>query len=264
MKDAKWLDELKLRLGWGMTGQQNGIPDFYYTPVYTVSDTYAQYPFGDKYYITMRPSAYNPELTWEKTTTYNAGLDFTALNGRFGMNVDGYYRKTTDLLSTIAIAGGTNFGDQLLKNIGSLENYGVELAFDVKPIVTKDFIWDVTYNVGWNHNEITQLDAGLQDWVWTGDKVSRGNNTKIQVNKVGQPINSFYVSSRFMMKTANLSRVCMLTATEMVQSMMTTAIATRALLLMSSWVSPPSSSIRTGTSVQHSMPQSATMFITIS
>ena len=193
LKDAKWLDELKLRLGWGMTGQQNGIPDFYYTPVYTVSDTYAQYPFGDKYYITMRPSAYNPELTWEKTTTYNAGLDFTALNGRFGMNVDGYYRKTTDLLSTIAIAGGTNFGDQLLKNIGSLENYGVELAFDVKPIVTKDFIWDVTYNVGWNHNEITQLDAGLQDWVWTGDKVSRGNNTKIQVNKVGQPIKSFYV-----------------------------------------------------------------------
>ena len=109
------------------------------------------------------------------------------------MNVDGYYRKTTDLLSTVAIAGGTNFGDQLLKNIGSLENYGVELAFDVKPIVTKDFVWDVTYNVGWNHNEITQLDAGLQDWVWTGDKVSRGNNTKIQVNKVGQPINSFYV-----------------------------------------------------------------------
>ena len=193
LKDAKWLDELKLRLGWGMTGQQNGIPDFYYTPVYTVSDTYAQYPFGEKYYITMRPSAYNPELTWEKTTTYNAGLDFTALNGRFGMNVDGYYRKTTDLLSTIAVAGGTTFGDQLLKNIGSLENYGVELAFDVKPIVTKDFIWDVTYNVGWNHNEITQLDAGLQDWVWTGDKVSRGNNTKIQVNKVGQPIKSFYV-----------------------------------------------------------------------
>ena len=193
LKDAKWLDELKLRLGWGMTGQQNGIPDFYYTPVYTVSDTYAQYPFGDKYYITMRPSAYNPELTWEKTTTYNAGLDFTALNGRFGMNVDGYYRKTTDLLSTIAIAGGTNFGDQLLKNIGSLENYGVELAFDVKPIVTKDFVWDVTYNVGWNHNEITKLEAGLQDWTWTGSKVSRGNNTLVQVNKVGEPLNSFYV-----------------------------------------------------------------------
>ena len=193
LKDVKWLDELKLRLGWGKTGQQNGIDDFYYSTLYRVSNGYAQYPFGDKYYQTLRPTASNPDLTWEKTTTYNAGLDFTALNGRFGVNVDGYYRKTTDLLASVAIAGGTTFGDQLLKNIGSLENYGIELAFNVKPIVTKDFIWDVTYNIGWNHNEITELEAGLQDWVWTGDKVSRGNNTKIQVNKVGQPINSYYV-----------------------------------------------------------------------
>ena len=193
MKNVKWIDELKLRLGWGMTGQQNGIDDFYYAPVYTISDTYAQYPFGDKYFITMRPGAYNPDLTWEKTTTYNGGLDFTALNGRFGFNVDGYYRKTTDLLSSVAIAGGTNFSDKLLKNVGSLENYGVELAFNVKPIVTKDFVWDVTYNVGWNHNEITKLEAGLQDWVETGGTISRGNNTLVQVNKVGEPLNSFYV-----------------------------------------------------------------------
>ena len=194
MKNVKWLDELKLRLGWGMTGQQNGIVDFYYTPVYIISDTYAQYPFGDKYFTTMRPGAYNPDLTWEKTTTYNGGLDFTALNGRFGFNVDGYYRKTTDLLSSVAIAGGTNFSDKLLKNVGSLENYGVELAFNVKPIVTKDFVWDVTYNVGWNHNEITELEAGLQDWIQVeNSKVSRGTNYKIQANKVGEPLNSFYV-----------------------------------------------------------------------
>ena len=194
MKNVKWIDELKLRLGWGMTGQQNGIDDFYYAPVYTISDTYAQYPFGDKYFITMRPGAYNPDLTWEKTTTYNGGLDFTALNGRFGFNVDGYYRKTTDLLSSVAIAGGTNFSDKLLKNVGSLEHYGVELAFNVKPIVTKDFVWDVTYNVGWNHNEITELEAGLQDWIQVeSSKVSRGNNYKIQANKVGEPLNSFYV-----------------------------------------------------------------------
>ena len=193
LKNVQWIDELKLRLGWGMTGQQNGIDDFYYTPKYAISDTYAQYPFGNQYYQTMRPTKYNTELTWEKTTTYNGGIDFTALNGRFGFNVDGYYRKTTDLLSEVDIAGGTNFGDKLLKNIGSLENYGVELAFNVKPIVTKDFVWDVTYNVGWNHNEITELEAGLKDWVWTGSKVSRGNNTLVQVNKVGEPLNSFYV-----------------------------------------------------------------------
>ena len=193
MKNVKWLDELKLRLGWGKTGQQNGIDDFYYATLYRVSNSYAQYPFGDNYYPTLRPSASNPDLTWEKTTTYNAGLDFSALNGRFGFNVDGYYRKTTDLLSSVAVAAGTNLSDQLLKNVGSLENYGVELALNVKPIVTKDFVWDVSYNVGWNHNEITELEAGKSDWVETGDKISRENNTHVQANKVGAPINSFYV-----------------------------------------------------------------------
>nr|WP_287899829.1 TonB-dependent receptor [Prevotella sp.] len=193
MKNVKWIDELKLRLGWGKTGQQNGIDDFYYTTLYRVSNSYGQYPFGDNYYPTLRPSASNSDLTWEKTTTYNAGLDFTALNGRFGFNVDGYYRKTTDLLSEVAVAAGTNLSDKILKNVGSLENYGVELAFNVKPIVTKDFVWDVTYNVGWNHNEITELEAGKSDWVATGDAISRENNTTVQANKVGEPINSFYV-----------------------------------------------------------------------
>ena len=193
MKNVKWIDELKLRLGWGKTGQQNGIDDFYYTTLYRVSNSYAQYPFGDNYYPTLRPSASNSDLTWEKTTTYNGGLDFTALNGRFGFNVDGYYRKTTDLLASVAVAAGTNLSDKILKNVGTLENYGVELAFNVKPIVTKDFVWDVTYNVGWNHNEITELEAGKSDWVATGDVISRENNTTVQANKVGEPINSFFV-----------------------------------------------------------------------
>ena len=187
MKNVTWIDELKLRLGWGKTGQQDVGKDFYYTPAYTVGNPYAQYPFGDTYYETMRPGAYNADLTWEKTTTYNAGLDFTALNGRFGVNVEGYYRKTTDLISVVDIAGGTNFSNRLLKNIGSLENYGVELAFDVKPIVTKDFMWDVTYNVGWNHNEVTELDAGQHDYVWLDKTATRGmGSTKLMINKVGE------------------------------------------------------------------------------
>ncbi len=193
LKNAHWLDELKLRLGWGKTGQQNGIADFYYLPLYVRGNSYAMYPFGNTYYYTTRPNNYNVDLTWEKTTTYNAGIDFSIHNGRFSVNLDGYYRKTTDLLSTVPIPAGTNFGDTQLKNIGSLENYGVELAFNVKPIVSKDFTWDISYNVGWNHNEITELSAGYADWVATGDKISRGNNTQIQRNKVGEPINSFFV-----------------------------------------------------------------------
>lgn len=193
LKNVNWLDELKLRLGWGKTGQQNGIDDFYYLPLYVRGNSYAQYPFGDTYYYTVRPNNYNENLTWEKTTTYNAGIDFSANNGRFVVNLDGYYRKTSDLLATVNVPAGTTFGDTQLQNIGSLKNYGLELAFDVKPIVTKDFTWDITYNVGWNKNEITELEAGAQDWVWTGDKISRGNNTKIQRHKVGQPTNSFFV-----------------------------------------------------------------------
>lgn len=193
LKNASWLDELKLRLGWGKTGQQNGIDDFYYIPVYTNSNSYAQYPFGSTYYTTQRPSKYNSDLTWEKTTTYNAGIDFSMLNGRFTASVEGYLRKTTDLLATVSIPSMTNFGDQLLRNIGSLENYGVEASFNVKPIVTKDFTWDISYNVGWNHNEITELSAGDADYVTAGEAISSGNNTTIQRNAVGHPINSFFV-----------------------------------------------------------------------
>lgn len=193
LKDAHWLNDLKLRLGWGKTGQQNGIDDFYYSPLYIRGDQYAQYPFGNTYNYTVRPNKYNADLTWEKTTTYNAGIDFAALNNRFSFSVDGYYRKTTDLLSTVSVPVGTTFGDELLKNVGSLKNYGLEFSFDVKPIVTKDFTWDLTYNVGWNKNEITELDAGAQDWVWVGTTISRGNSTRIMKNKVGEPVNSFFV-----------------------------------------------------------------------
>ena len=193
LRNVHWLDELKLRLGWGKTGQQNGIADFYYSPLFIRGNSYAMYPFGDNYNYTTRPSAYNADLTWEKTTTSNVGLDFTALNGRFSFNADAYYRKTTDLLATVNIPATMNFGDTMLKNVGSLKNYGVEFAFNVKPIVTNDFTWDISYNVGWNHNEITELDAGAQDWVWAGGTISRGNGTRIQKNKVGEPINAFFV-----------------------------------------------------------------------
>jgi len=193
LKNVDALDELKLRLGWGETGQQNGIADFYYVPLYVRSNPYARYPFGNTYYYTTRPNVYNPDLTWETTTTWNAGLDFSFLNGRIAFNVDGYFRKTTDLLSTVDIPSGINFGDQMMQNIGNLENYGLEFAINVKPVVTKDFTWDLSYNVGWNHNEITELKAGGDDYVWVSNTISRGNGTRIQRNAVGYPANSFFV-----------------------------------------------------------------------
>ena len=109
MKPLKWWNEFKLRLGWGQTGQQDIGYDFLYSLLYTTSNSYAQYPFGDTYYTTVRPDKYNPELTWETTTTWNAGLDFAFLNNRITANVDGYYRKTTDLIQEVTIPALMNF-----------------------------------------------------------------------------------------------------------------------------------------------------------
>lgn len=194
MKPLKWWNEFKLRLGWGQTGQQDIGYDFLYSPLYTTSNSYAQYPFGDTYYTTVRPDKYNPELTWETTTTWNAGLDFAFLNNRITANVDGYYRKTTDLIQEVIIPALMNFAQRMAQNIGSLENYGVEFSIGAKPIVTKDFTWDIQYNVAWNHNEITELIGGDDDYiVQSGGTISRGTATHVQAHKVGQPANSFWV-----------------------------------------------------------------------
>ena len=194
MKPLKWWNEFKLRLGWGQTGQQDIGYDFLYSPLYTTSNSYAQYPFGDTYYYTVRPDKYNPELTWETTTTWNAGLDFAFLNNRITANVDGYYRKTTDLIQEVTIPALMNFAQRMAQNIGSLENYGVEFSVGAKPIVTKDFTWDIQYNVAWNHNEITELIGGDDDYiVQSGGTISRGTATHVQAHKVGQPANSFWV-----------------------------------------------------------------------
>jgi len=195
MKDLTWWNEFKLRLSWGKTGQQDIGSDFGYAPLYVISNSYAMYSFGDTDYYTKRPNAYNPDLKWETTTTWNAGFDFGFLNNRISASLDGYYRKTTDLLNTVTIPVGTNFGSVLTQNIGSMKNYGLEFSINAKPIVTKDFTWDISYNISWNHNEITSLTDGADDdyYIKTGTTISRGNSTLIQANTVGQPRNSFFV-----------------------------------------------------------------------
>ena len=194
MKNLKWWNEFKLRLGWGQTGQQDIGYDFLYSLLYTTSNSYAQYPFGDTYYYTVRPDRFSPELTWETTTTWNAGLDFAFLNNRITANIDGYYRETTDLIQEVTIPALMNFAQRMAQNIGSLKNYGVEFSIGAKPIVTKDFTWDVQYNVSWNHNEITELIGGDDGYiVQSGGTISRGNVTHVQAHTVGQPANSFWV-----------------------------------------------------------------------
>lgn len=153
MKDVDFLSELKLRLGYGQTGQQEGIGDYNYFASYNTNVT------PDSYYpilgngILYRPNAYNADLSWETTTTYNAGIDFGILKGKLSGSIDYYYRKTTDLINTVYVSAGSNFRNQVTSNIGSLVNKGVELALTYKPISTKDWYWEITANATYNSNE---------------------------------------------------------------------------------------------------------------
>ncbi len=196
LRDVNSLSDLKLRLGWGVTGQQNlnNTMDFPYLPVYTVNREFAYVPMGDQYLITSRPGAYNPSLKWEETTTWNAGIDFGFLNGRITGTLDYYYRETNDLINTVYIPVGTNFSNMLTSNIGSLRNRGVEFSINAKPIVTNDFLWDLGFNVTWNNNKITKLTGGDDSdyYVATGG-ISTSTGSTIQAHKVGYTASSFYV-----------------------------------------------------------------------
>lgn len=196
LRDVNSLSDLKLRLGWGVTGQQNlnNTMDFPYLPVYTVNREFAYVPMGDQYLITSRPGAYNPSLKWEETTTWNAGIDFGFLNGRITGTLDYYYRETNDLINTVYIPVGTNFSNMLTSNIGSLRNQGVEFSVNAKPVVTNDFLWDLGFNVTWNNNKITKLTGGDDSdyYVATGG-ISTSTGSTIQAHKVGYTASSFYV-----------------------------------------------------------------------
>ena len=191
LKDVNAISDMKLRLGYGVTGQQDIGLDFPYLPVYTINKDGALYPFGDTYYGTARPDAYNKNLKWEQTTTYNAGWDISLLNNRFSASLDYYYRITNDLINVTPVPAGTNFRNKVIQNVGSLNNQGVELMLNVKPVVTKDLTWDVNYNVTYNRNHITKLTTGSQEgyYVPTGG-IFQGS---VQAHAVGYPAGSFYV-----------------------------------------------------------------------
>ena len=194
-KNVNWLSELKLRLGWGKTGQQDGIGNYNYFASYNVNtnNVDGRYPISgvNDSGLLYRPDAYNENLKWETTTTSNIGLDFGFFNGRVTGSVDYYYRKTTDLINTAFVSAGSNFRNQVTTNIGSLENKGIEAALTVRPIQTEDIQWEVSANFTYNKNEITEL-TGESSIVKTGG-ISAGTGNTVQAQSVGHPANSFYV-----------------------------------------------------------------------
>lgn len=197
LKNANWLSDLKLRLGYGKTGQQAGsIGDYEWIPSYSISTgTNGFYPVtgtGELY----RPNNYRPALKWETTSTYNVGLDWGIMDQRLSGSVDWYYRKTTDLLNYAPLSSMAGYKNQAWQNIGSLKNTGVEAAITWRAIQTKDWFWTMTYNFTYNKNEITDLNGVSENGapvVNTNIKVGDGSGAYLQANQVGYAMNSYYV-----------------------------------------------------------------------
>lgn len=184
-----FLNNFKLRVGWGITGQQDMGDNFYpYIPSYTISLSNAQYQFGDEFIPTSRPSGYNDQLKWEETTTYNAAIDFGLFDDRIYGTFEVYQRDTEDLLFSARPPAGTNLTNRIFANIGNLENKGFEVSLNVMPISTKDMQWSIGANLTRNQNRITDL---LGDQPTGGIGGGVGNN--IQLHRENAPASSFYV-----------------------------------------------------------------------
>ncbi len=195
LADSKVLTDLKLRVGYGVTGQQD-IGGFYpYLPRYTAGLDNAQYQFGNQFITTLRPEGYDANIKWEETTTWNAGIDFGFANNRINGTLDFYQRKTEDLLNFISVPAGTNLTNQLVTNIGNMDNRGVEFSLNGNVVNKNDWSWDVGFNITGQHTEITNLTLN-DDPTFIGNPtggISGGVGNNIQIHSVGYTPNSFFV-----------------------------------------------------------------------
>ena len=192
-RKIKWLSDLKLRLGWGMTGQQDVNNDYGYFAIYNTysnaQGTYPLLPDGKPLYT---PQAYDPNLKWETTTTWNVGLDWGIFDQRLTGSIDWYYRYTTDLLNYGYAAAGTNFDNRVWTNIGNLKNTGVEVSFDWKAIRSNDWYWTIGYNFTYNNNKITELfGANTKPIEYESSRSATGK--LIKAWQVGQSASAFWV-----------------------------------------------------------------------
>lgn len=192
-KNQKVLSNLKLRASYGVTGQQEGIGNYNYLPVYTYSVTGAEAFINGQYINTYRPEAYVSDLKWETTTSWNFGLDFGFLDGRIGGAIDFYTRKTKDLLASVPTAAGTNFSKTILTNVGNVDSKGIEVSLNATPIQTKDWEWNLSYNFTWQNMKVKNLSltkGGSQTNVKVGPSIDA---YQFQVLSEGYEPYMFYV-----------------------------------------------------------------------
>jgi TonB-linked SusC/RagA family outer membrane protein len=194
LKDVSSISSLKLRGGWGITGQQNIGVSYPSIPLYLASNSAAQYQIGNTFYTTYRPQPYNSNLKWEETTTINIGLDFGLFNNRITGSADVYERTTDDLLLYAQNPSFFGFSNYDNYNVGSIKNKGIELSAEAIPVRTDNLEWRIGGNVTFQDSKITKLTTAQDDTPGfdVGD-ISGGTGNKIQNHQVGYAPNSFYV-----------------------------------------------------------------------
>lgn len=196
LKGNKVLSNLKLRLGYGVTGQQEiATNDYPYIANYTLGAETAQYQFGNTFYQVQRPVGYDANIKWEETKTINIGIDFGFLNGRISGSIDYYNKETIDLLSLIDVPAGTNFTNRIYTNVGDMNNKGIEFTLNSNIIRKTKLTWDLGFNITYNKNEVTKLTK-VDDPTFIGvpqGGISGGVGNTIQIHSIGYRPNSFFV-----------------------------------------------------------------------
>jgi TonB-linked SusC/RagA family outer membrane protein len=195
LSNSSKLSDLKLRLSYGITGNQDGIANYSYLGIYSISSNASQYQFGNQFYNMTAPAAYDANIKWEQTATANAGLDYGFFDNRLTGSLDVYFKKTKNLLNTVPIPIGSNFSNQILTNVGNIENKGVEFAINGNPVRTKNFNWDLGFNFTYNNNKITNLTA-VSDPEFAGNLtggITGGTGQSIQIHSVNYNTFSYYV-----------------------------------------------------------------------
>ena len=195
LENSETISTLKLRLGYGETGQQEIGSDFGYLPVYLEGRENVRYPFGDRYINTLRPAGYDAGIKWEETATYNIGLDYGFFMDRITGSIEYFKSESTDILNTVAPPAGSNLSNSLYTNIGDLDKQGVEFTLNGDVVQSENFTWNLMFNATWLENEIKKLNAvddPTSPGLATGG-ISGGVGNTIQTDKVGYPQSSFLV-----------------------------------------------------------------------
>lgn len=203
MKPYIWINDLKLRGGWGKTGNQSGISDYAYLQMYNIQRIPWWETGNERAVVNITPANMrNKDLTWETTTQSNIGVDFTAFDSRLTFIADMYYKYTTNLLMNVPLPGGLDFSN-IYRNEGEMENKGFEFSINSRNIITKDFEWSTDLNMSFNRNKVTKLS--LQKIYYFANTSEATSENVVRMTE-GQPLGMFwgYISEGVDPETGNL------------------------------------------------------------